>query len=44
MKVHQPPVRRVRHEVRDGLYVMGFSLAASLALALALAVLPRIGG
>lgn len=30
------PVRRVRHEVRDGMAVIAFSAAASSALALAL--------
>lgn len=33
------PARRVRHEVRDGLAVMGFSLASSLTLALLLTAL-----
>lgn len=33
------PARRVRHEVRDGLAVMGFSLASSLSLALLLTAL-----
>jgi len=31
-----PPVRRVRHEVRDGLAVIAFSAAASSGLAAAL--------
>lgn len=36
-------VRRVRHEVRDGLTVMCFSLLASSALAIALLLLARLG-
>lgn len=38
-----PPVRRVRHQVRDGLAVMAFSAASSSALALALMLLVRLG-
>ncbi|HEU4567235.1 MAG TPA: hypothetical protein VFR99_04310 [Marmoricola sp.] len=37
------PVRRVRHEVRDGLAVMAFSAVASCLLAAALLLLPRLG-
>jgi len=33
------PVRRVRHEVKDGLAVMAFSATASSALAVALMLL-----
>lgn len=29
----QPPLRRVRHEVRDGIAVMAFSLVSSVAVA-----------
>ena len=35
------PVRRVRHEVRDGVAVIAFSAAASTALAGALMLLVR---
>ena len=38
------PVRRVRHEVRDGVAVMAFSAAASTALAMMLLVLVRAAG
>ncbi len=38
------PVRRVRHEVRDGLAVVAFSAVASSALALVLLVLVRLAG
>ena len=38
-----PPVRRVRHEVRDSLAVMIFSAAASCALALLLTLVVRLG-
>jgi hypothetical protein len=38
------PVRRVRHEVRDGVAVMAFSAAASTALAMTLLVLVRAAG
>ncbi len=34
--------RRVRHEMADSLLVMGFSLAASLAVALLVAVTARV--
>lgn len=37
------PTRRVRHEVRDGLALMVFSLAASSSLALGLLLLARLG-
>ncbi len=37
------PVRRVRHEVRDGVVVMLFSAFTSSGLALLLTVLPRLG-
>lgn len=30
----EPPARRVRHEVRDGVAVMAFSLASSVLVAL----------
>ncbi|HET8604677.1 MAG TPA: hypothetical protein VFM09_12170 [Marmoricola sp.] len=39
----QQPVRRVRHEVRDGLVVMAFSATSSCLLALLLVLLPRLG-
>ena len=39
-----PPVRRVRHEVRDGLAVMLFSLATSTVLALLLLLLTTTVG
>ena len=38
------PVRRVRHDVRDGLVVVAFSAAASTGLALALLLLVRVAG
>jgi hypothetical protein len=38
------PLRRVRHEVRDGLTVAAFSAAASTGLALALLLLTRLAG
>ena len=38
------PVRRVRHDVRDGVAVMAFSAAASTALAMMLLVLVRAAG
>lgn len=37
------PTRRVRHDVRDGLMVMGFSLTSSCALAFVLILLTRAG-
>ncbi|HNM97440.1 MAG TPA: hypothetical protein PKK40_05800 [Marmoricola sp.] len=37
------PTRRVRHEVRDGLMVMGFSLATSCALTLVLVLITHGG-
>jgi hypothetical protein len=37
------PVRRVRHEVRDGLAVMAFSAATSAALAGVLMLLTGLG-
>jgi hypothetical protein len=37
-------VRRVRHEVRDGLVVMAFSAVSSTVTALALLVLIRLAG
>lgn len=37
------PVRRVRHEVRDGVAVMVFSALASSGLAVLLTVLARLG-
>ncbi len=38
------PVRRVRHEVRDGLAVVAFSALASTGVALALLLLVRVAG
>jgi hypothetical protein len=38
------PVRRVRHEVKDGLAVVAFSATASSALAVALLLLARLAG
>jgi len=38
------PVRRVRHEVRDGVVVVAFSAAASTGLALVLLLLVRVAG
>jgi hypothetical protein len=38
------PVRRVRHEVRDGVAVIAFSAAASTALAMMLLLLVRVAG
>jgi hypothetical protein len=38
------PVRRVRHQVRDGVAVVAFSAAASTAVAIALLVLVRVAG
>jgi hypothetical protein len=38
------PVRRVRHEVRDGVAVIAFSAAASTALAGALMLLVHLVG
>jgi hypothetical protein len=37
------PARRVRHDVRDGLMVMAFSLAASCLLTLVLLSLVHLG-
>ncbi|MGY2875297.1 hypothetical protein ACVW00_002487 [Marmoricola sp. URHA0025 HA25] len=37
------PARRVRHEVRDGLALMAFSAATSVALAGALTLLTGLG-
>jgi len=37
------PVRRVRHEVRDGLVVMAFSAATSVGLAAVLTFLSGLG-
>ena len=37
------PTRRVRHDVRDGLAVMAFSLAASSVLTLVLVSLVHVG-
>ena len=39
-----PPVRRVRHEVRDGVAVIAFSAVSSSALALALMLLVHLAG
>lgn len=39
-----PPVRRVRHEVRDGMAVIAFSAVASTALAAALMVFLSVVG
>ena len=41
-KLTARPVRRVRHEVRDGIAVIVFSAAASSALTLALMLLVRL--
>lgn len=38
------PVRRVRHEVRDGMVVAAFSALASTALAGAMLLLVRLAG
>ena len=38
-----PPVRRVRHAVRDGLAVMAFSAVTSVGLAMALTLLAGLG-
>ena len=38
------PLRRVRHQVRDGAAVIAFSAAASTGLALALLVLVQLAG
>ena len=38
-----PPVRRVRHEVRDGLAVMAFSAATSVGLTMVLTLLTGLG-
>lgn len=38
------PVRRVRHEVRDGVAVVAFSAAASTGVALVLLLLTRVAG
>jgi hypothetical protein len=37
------PARRVRHDVRDGLMVMVFSLLTSIVLALVLTTLVHVG-
>jgi hypothetical protein len=41
--VAEPAVRRVRHQVRDGLAVMAFSAATSVGLAGALLLLAGLG-
>jgi hypothetical protein len=38
------PLRRVRHEVRDGVAVAAFSAVASTGLALLLLLLARVAG
>jgi len=38
------PVRRIRHDVRDGAYVMVFSCLASSVTAVALVLLLRLAG
>jgi hypothetical protein len=38
------PVRRVRHEVRDGVAVIAFSAAASTGVAVLLLLLVRVAG
>lgn len=38
-----PPVRRVRHDARDGLAVMAFSAATSVGLAMLLTLLTGLG-
>lgn len=40
----EPPVRRVRDEVKDGLAVMVFTAAASSALAVVLVVITTFAG
>lgn len=40
----QPPVRRVREEVRDGIAVICFSAAASVAFALAMLLAAMLAG
>jgi hypothetical protein len=40
----QRPLRRVRHEVRDGLAVVCSSLAVCTALAIALTVVAKLAG
>jgi hypothetical protein len=40
----EQPVRRLRHEVRDGLAVIGVSLATSTAIVMALALLVKLAG
>jgi len=42
MRIDAAPVRRVRHELRDGLAVMAFSATASTALAVGLLLLSRL--
>jgi len=39
----KPPLRRVRHEVRDGLTLMAFSAVTSAGLAAALMLLAGLG-
>ena len=39
----RPPVRRVRHGVRDGLALMAFSIGASVVVGLLLTVLAGLG-
>jgi hypothetical protein len=39
----EPPVRRVRHDVRDGLAVMAFSAVTSVGLAAVLTILAGLG-
>lgn len=41
--LHGRPLRRVRHEVRDGVAVVVFSAVASSGLAVLLTVLARLG-
>ncbi len=38
------PVRRVRHDVRDGMTVMAFSAVSSTVLALGMLLLVRLAG
>lgn len=41
---NEGPLRRVREEVRDGVYVMVFSCAASTVTAIAVLVVTRLAG
>ncbi len=41
---HEEPVRRVREEVKDGVFVVCFSVLASSTIALALTALMKLAG